>query len=91
MIPGMVGKNISLWMNNGGLPKNVSQYGSKPEEIFVCWEQVAELVGKSGSFGNYQATIAVQNGDLLEQIQVDVGSIVIATGLRAQPGQSCVR
>lgn len=40
----------------------------------------AELVGKSGSFGNYQATIAVRNGDQLEQIQVDVGSIVIATG-----------
>jgi heterodisulfide reductase subunit A len=40
----------------------------------------AELIGKSGSFGNYQATIAVHNGDNLEQIQVDVGSIVIATG-----------
>ena len=46
MIPGMVGKNIGLWMNNGGLPKTVSQYGNKVEEIFVCWEQVAELVGK---------------------------------------------
>ena len=46
MIPGMVGKNIGLWMNNGGLPKTVSQYGQKPEEIFVCWEQVADLVGK---------------------------------------------
>jgi heterodisulfide reductase subunit A2 len=40
----------------------------------------AELVAKSGSFGNYQATIAVANGDQLEQITVDVGSIVIATG-----------
>jgi glutamate synthase domain-containing protein 2 len=47
MIPGMVGKNIAEWMNNGGLPKTVSQYGSTPEEIFVCWEQVANLVGKS--------------------------------------------
>lgn len=46
MIPGMVGKNISLWMNNGGLPKTVSQYGAKLDEIFVCWEQVAELVGR---------------------------------------------
>jgi hypothetical protein len=33
-------------MNNGGLPSTVSQYGSTLEEIFVCWEQVAELVGK---------------------------------------------
>ncbi len=33
-------------MNNGGLPKTVSQYGDTLEEIFVCWEQVADLVGK---------------------------------------------
>jgi len=46
MIPGMVGKNISLWMNNGGLPRTVKQYGDVPEEIFVCWEQVADIVGK---------------------------------------------
>jgi len=46
MIPGMVGKNVTNWMNNGGLPKNVAQYGSKVEEIFACYEQVAEIVGK---------------------------------------------
>ncbi|MGQ9575303.1 MAG: FMN-binding glutamate synthase family protein [Thermoguttaceae bacterium] len=46
LIPGMVGKNIGLWLNNGELPKTVSQYGNRPEEIFVCWEQVADLVGK---------------------------------------------
>jgi heterodisulfide reductase subunit A len=40
----------------------------------------AELVAKSGSFGNYVATIAVASGDALETIQVEVGSIVIATG-----------
>ena len=40
----------------------------------------AELVAKSGSFGNYEATVAVKNGDKLETITVDVGSIVIATG-----------
>jgi len=39
----------------------------------------AELMNKSGSFGNYQATIAV-NGERLETITVDVGSIVVATG-----------
>ena len=48
MIPGMVGKNVANWMNNGGLPRTVSRYGSTPEEIFVCWEQVADLVGKEG-------------------------------------------
>ena len=46
MIPGMVGKNAGIWMNNGGLPKTVSQYGSTPEEIFVCWEAVSDIVGK---------------------------------------------
>ena len=46
MIPGMVGKNIGIWMNNGGLPKTVSQYGNTPEEIFVCWEAVSDIVGK---------------------------------------------
>jgi glutamate synthase domain-containing protein 2 len=46
MIPGMVGKNVANWMNNGGLPKTVSQHGETVEEIFVCWEQVADIVGK---------------------------------------------
>jgi heterodisulfide reductase subunit A len=39
----------------------------------------AELMAKSGSFGNYQATIAI-HGDRLETIQVEVGSIIVATG-----------
>jgi len=46
MIPGMVGKNVGVWMNNGGLPRTVGQHGSTPEEIFVCWEEVSEIVGK---------------------------------------------
>jgi glutamate synthase domain-containing protein 2 len=46
MIPGMVGKNAGLWMNNGGLPNTVGQYGKTPEEIFVCWEEVADIVGR---------------------------------------------
>jgi len=46
MIPGMVGKNVNTWMNNGGLPNTVSQHGNTLEEIFVCWEQVADIVGK---------------------------------------------
>ena len=46
MIPGMVGKNVGTWMNNGGLPNTVSQHGNSLKEIFVCWEQVADIVGK---------------------------------------------
>jgi heterodisulfide reductase subunit A len=36
-------------------------------------------MAKSGSFGNYQMTIAI-HGETLETIQVDVGSVVVATG-----------
>jgi len=48
MIPGMVGKNIGLWLQEGdtALPKTVSQFGSKPEEIFVCYEDLAARYGK---------------------------------------------
>jgi len=45
MIPGMVGKNIAEWMKDGKLPNTVSQFGSTPEEIFVCYEQVKNIVG----------------------------------------------
>ncbi len=46
MIPGMVGKNIEQWMKSETLPKTVSEFGSTPEEIFVCYEEVASIVGK---------------------------------------------
>jgi len=39
----------------------------------------AELVAKSGSFGNYKVTVSVR-GERLESIQLVVGSIVVATG-----------
>ncbi len=45
MIPGMVGKNISEWMSKADLPKTVSQYGTSPEEIFVNYEAIKDLVG----------------------------------------------
>ncbi|OGO32116.1 MAG: glutamate synthase [Chloroflexi bacterium RBG_16_56_11] len=45
MIPGMVGKNIANWLKEGKLPNTVSQFGSTPEEIFVNYEDVKNLVG----------------------------------------------
>ncbi len=45
MIPGMVGKNIKNWMADGKLPQTVSQFGSTPEEIFVNWQDVKNIVG----------------------------------------------
>ena len=45
MIPGMVGKNIAQWMADNKLPNTVGQFGSTPEEIFVHYEDVKNLVG----------------------------------------------
>jgi glutamate synthase domain-containing protein 2 len=45
MIPGMVGKNIEQWLKDGKLPNTVGQFGSTPEEIFVNYEDVKNIVG----------------------------------------------
>jgi glutamate synthase domain-containing protein 2 len=45
MIPGMVGKNIEKWIKDGDLPKTVSKFGTKPEEIFVSYEELKEKFG----------------------------------------------
>jgi glutamate synthase domain-containing protein 2 len=45
MIPGMVGKNIQTWLDKGDLPKNVSKYGDKVEEIFVAYEELKAKYG----------------------------------------------
>ena len=46
MIPGMVGKNIGYWIEEKNLPKTVSQFGNKPEEIFVHYQELTEKYGK---------------------------------------------
>ena len=69
MIPGMVGKNIAQWIKESDLPKTVSQYGSKVEEIFVCYEQVKDLVGSKeinniplGAIGIFSYSQKIQVG-----------------------------
>jgi len=49
MIPGMVGKNIGLWMKEGdnALPRTVAQFGRKVEEIFVCYETLVAKYGRN--------------------------------------------
>jgi glutamate synthase domain-containing protein 2 len=47
MIPGMVGKNIGKWLAEGSLPKTVSKYGTKVEEIFICYEELKEIYGEA--------------------------------------------
>lgn len=48
MIPGMVGKNIGLWLQQGddALPRTVAQFGNRVEEVFVCYETLAAKYGK---------------------------------------------
>ncbi|MEI6292449.1 MAG: glutamate synthase-related protein [Methanomicrobiales archaeon] len=45
MIPGMTGKNIEKWIKDGDLPKSVSKYGTKAEEIFVSYEELKDKYG----------------------------------------------
>jgi len=45
MIPGMVGKNIGQWLEEGKLPRTVSQYGESVEEIFVTYETLKHRFG----------------------------------------------
>lgn len=44
----MVGKNIALWLQEGAnaLPKSAGAFGSKVEEIFVCYEDLIAKYGK---------------------------------------------
>jgi len=73
MIPGMVGKNIGQWIKDGKLPNTVSQFGSTPEEIFVCYEEVKDMVGPEeiknlplGALGVYSYSEKIRVG--LQQI-----------------------
>ena len=68
-IPGMVGKNIGLWLSNGKLLQHRSQFGSTPEEIFVNYEDVKNLVGSDtmktlplGALGIYSYTQKLKVG-----------------------------
>jgi glutamate synthase domain-containing protein 2 len=45
MIPGFVGKNIGLWLEQGDLPKTVSQHGDTIEQIFYCYDELKDIYG----------------------------------------------
>lgn len=68
MIPGMVGKNISQWINQNKLPASVAKYGKTTKEIFVCYEELQEKFGKDidqislGAVGIYSFTQKIKIG-----------------------------
>ena len=86
MIPGMVAKNIGLWAaeGNGGLPKTVSEYGHKIEEIFVCYEELIAKYGKAtvrelptGAIGIYTFADKLRVG--LQQLMAGSRNFCLAT------------
>jgi len=69
MIPGMVGKNIGKWIKANDLPKSVSEFGTKVEEIFVNYEDVKNIVGSQeirniplGAIGIYSYSQKIRIG-----------------------------
>jgi len=84
MIPGMVGKNIQEWIKNGELPNTVGQFGSTPEEIFVCYEDVKNIVGADemkniplGAIGIYSYSEKIRIG--LQQFMAGSRNFRIST------------
>jgi hypothetical protein len=84
MIPGMVGKNIKNWMAEGKLPQTVSQFGTTPEEIFVNWEDVKEIVGANemknipwGAIGIYSYSERIKVG--LQQLMAGTRNFNVST------------
>ncbi|MEW6618604.1 MAG: FMN-binding glutamate synthase family protein [bacterium] len=69
MIPGMVGKNIAEWIEKDDLPKTVSEFGTTIDEIFVCYEEVTNMLGKDemkklplGALGIYSYSQKIKVG-----------------------------
>ncbi len=86
MIPGMVGKNIGLWLQEGAnaLPKTVSEFGSTVEEIFVCYEDLVAKYGKDtvkqmplGAIGLYTFADKLRVG--LQQLMAGSRNFTIST------------
>jgi len=86
MIPGMVGKNIGLWLQEGAnaLPKTVSEFGSTVEEIFVCYEDLVARYGKNtvkqmplGAIGLYTFVDKLRVG--LQQLMAGSRNFTIST------------
>lgn len=68
MIPGFVGKNIGKWIEEKDLPKTVSEFGTKPEEIFIYYEDLAHQYGDDikdiplGAIGVYSFCQKIRTG-----------------------------
>jgi glutamate synthase domain-containing protein 2 len=85
MIPGMVGKNIGIWLEGGGMnvPATVSQYGTTPEEIFVTYETLHDKYGEAveelplGAIGLYTFVDKLKVG--LQQLMAGTRNFRVST------------
>jgi glutamate synthase domain-containing protein 2 len=85
MIPGMVGKNIGIWLEGGAvsLPATVAQYGNRVEEIFVTYETLRDKYGEAvneiplGAIGIYTFVDKLKIG--LQQIMAGTRNFRIST------------
>jgi glutamate synthase domain-containing protein 2 len=83
MIPGMVGKNIGFWIEGKDLPQTVSRYGKTPQEIFVCYDELAEKYGKKmeeiplGAIGIYSFSQKLKVG--LQQLMAGSRNFSLST------------
>jgi glutamate synthase domain-containing protein 2 len=83
MIPGFVGKNIEQWIKNNDIPPTVKEFGTKPEEIFVCYEELAEKYGKDmkdiplGAVGIYTFSQRIRVG--LQQLMAGSRNFNLST------------
>jgi len=87
MIPGMVGKNIGVWLKEGNLPNTVSKYGKSAEEIFVAYEELKAKYGNrfkdipTGAIGIYTYAQRFRTG--LQQLMAGSRNFTLGTISRA--------
>ncbi|OIO35513.1 MAG: FMN-binding glutamate synthase family protein [Candidatus Omnitrophica bacterium CG1_02_44_16] len=83
MIPGMVGKNIGVWLKDGKLPPTVSDFGKTEKEIFVCYDELEERYGKDmkdiplGAVGVYSFSQKIKVG--LQQLMAGSRNFKLST------------
>ncbi|MBM3187604.1 MAG: FMN-binding glutamate synthase family protein [Chloroflexi bacterium] len=83
MIPGMVGKNIGEWLREGKLPRSVSQFGDRVEEIFVTYQTLKAKYGSAieeiplGAIGWYTFVDKLKVG--LQQLMAGSRNFALST------------
>jgi glutamate synthase domain-containing protein 2 len=87
MIPGFVGRNIGVWLQEQNLPKSVEPFGKSKEEIFVTYETLKAKYGSDvdtfpmGALGVYTYADKIKVG--LQQLMSGSRNMRLDTIARA--------